>query len=56
MIILKRRSELSTVMVIMCFRNIDTLRHVLGGLLHSSGGMKDQMERIQKVFNMSEIP
>lgn len=56
MIILKKRSQLSTVMVIMCFRNIDTLRHVLGGLLHSSGGMKDQMERIQRVFNMSEIP
>ena len=43
-------------MVIMCFRNIDTLRHVLGGLLHSTGGMKDQMERVQRVFNMSEIP
>lgn len=55
-VIIYNRSMFNPVMVIMCFQNIEKLRHTLAGMLHSSGGMKEQMETMQKIFNMDEIP
>jgi len=55
-VILYNRANFNPVMVILCFQNIDSLRHTLAGMLHSSGGMKEQMECMQRIFNIDDIP